>query len=88
MKLDKGVRVSCPHSDGAKLGTIERVDTVIIRVKFDGESKIRLIKKKAGFYEIVPGQEGPVEKSSEEPNNTSKDDKDSEEQEEHIPSSE
>jgi len=54
MELGKGIRVSCIHTDGALLGTVERVNSVTIRVLFDGESKSRLIKKKPGFYEIVP----------------------------------
>ena len=70
MDVARGQRVGCKHDgpDGEHelKGFVERVNTITIRVLFDGEAKSRLIKKKSGFYTVLPGQEGPVERNEEE----------------------
>ena len=79
MALEKGTRVCCPHGEDKLCGKIERINAKSIRVLFDGESESRLIKRKPGYFTVIPGQEINVVRNPEETDNSSEEEDGSDE---------
>ena len=69
----------CPHGEDKLCGKIERVNAKSIRVLFDGESESRLIKRKPGYFTVIPGQEINVVRNPEETDNSSEEEDGSDE---------